>query len=434
MPRNAVTHIQNSAPGPPQCSAMATPAMLPMPTVADSAVDSAWKCETSPGSFGSSYLPVVTAKPWPRRRSWIRPSRRRQEQAGAQQHDHGDRDLLRADRRAPPDDAFQRADDPFEHFHAVTSSARRGKPRGAPCTCGRRVEAPAGWAASRPVPWQAAVTLRHAARSCSEVPCESAIRVLPLAAHAPASPHSAADRRPCDAVRGHGAWPGTAPAARRGSAARRCRHHVTAACVPRRVPGQRRAARPRHAEPRPRAGGGYLADQFRELGLRRPATMARSSSASRSRTRLDAAALRSRRVRRRTCAPAFGADFFVLPARVDSVVGVPLFAGQARPGAPLPSAVRRPHRRLLRARYAASRVAAERERRRCRRVHGAGGGVVLVLDPAFSERIARHARRPAVRSGRAVPGHRHALRAGRTMFRTPASTSTPCAAHGPMAP
>ena len=43
MPKNAVTHIQNRAPGPPQWMAIATPAMLPMPTVADSAVDSAWK-------------------------------------------------------------------------------------------------------------------------------------------------------------------------------------------------------------------------------------------------------------------------------------------------------------------------------------------------------------------------------------------------------
>src|SRR5690554_7353663 len=65
IPRSADTHIQNKAPGPPQCMAMATPAMFPTPTVAESAVERAWKCETSPGSSGSSYFPEVTARPCP---------------------------------------------------------------------------------------------------------------------------------------------------------------------------------------------------------------------------------------------------------------------------------------------------------------------------------------------------------------------------------
>ena len=76
MPRNAVTHIQNRAPGPPRWMARATPAMFPIPTVADRAVVRAWKWETSPGSSGSSYFPVVMAKPWPRRRSWMKPRRK----------------------------------------------------------------------------------------------------------------------------------------------------------------------------------------------------------------------------------------------------------------------------------------------------------------------------------------------------------------------
>ena len=54
MPRKAVIHIQNSAPGPPRWMAIAAPAMFPIPTVALSAVVSAWKCVTSPGSSGSS--------------------------------------------------------------------------------------------------------------------------------------------------------------------------------------------------------------------------------------------------------------------------------------------------------------------------------------------------------------------------------------------
>ena len=43
MPKKAATHIQNTAPGPPMQMAAATPAMLPTPMVAASAVHSAWK-------------------------------------------------------------------------------------------------------------------------------------------------------------------------------------------------------------------------------------------------------------------------------------------------------------------------------------------------------------------------------------------------------
>ena len=76
IPRAAVTHIQKSAPGPPQWIASATPAMLPIPTVADSAVVSAWKWVTSPSSSGLSYLPDATATPWRSRVTWTKPSRR----------------------------------------------------------------------------------------------------------------------------------------------------------------------------------------------------------------------------------------------------------------------------------------------------------------------------------------------------------------------
>ncbi len=76
MPRKAVTHIQKRAPGPPQWIAIATPAMFPIPTVAESAVVRAWKWVTSPGSSGSSYFPLVTATPWMKCRIWTKPSRR----------------------------------------------------------------------------------------------------------------------------------------------------------------------------------------------------------------------------------------------------------------------------------------------------------------------------------------------------------------------
>ena len=43
MPNKALTHIQNIAPGPPMAMAIATPAMLPMPTVLLMALIRAWK-------------------------------------------------------------------------------------------------------------------------------------------------------------------------------------------------------------------------------------------------------------------------------------------------------------------------------------------------------------------------------------------------------
>ena len=51
MPKNAAIHIQNTAPGPPRQMAADTPAMLPVPMVAASAVQSAWNCDTLPFSF-----------------------------------------------------------------------------------------------------------------------------------------------------------------------------------------------------------------------------------------------------------------------------------------------------------------------------------------------------------------------------------------------
>ena len=41
IPTMALTHIQNITPGPPMVSAMATPAILPMPTVAAIALSNA---------------------------------------------------------------------------------------------------------------------------------------------------------------------------------------------------------------------------------------------------------------------------------------------------------------------------------------------------------------------------------------------------------
>ena len=45
MPKNAISHIQNTAPGPPTAMAPATPTILPVPTVAARAVHRDWNCE-----------------------------------------------------------------------------------------------------------------------------------------------------------------------------------------------------------------------------------------------------------------------------------------------------------------------------------------------------------------------------------------------------
>ena len=54
MPRKPARMNQKVAPGPPTVTATATPPMFPMPTVPETAVASAWKCETSPAWPGSA--------------------------------------------------------------------------------------------------------------------------------------------------------------------------------------------------------------------------------------------------------------------------------------------------------------------------------------------------------------------------------------------
>ena len=62
MPKIAVTHIQNMAPGPPICIATATPAILPKPIVPDKAAVRALKWLTSPLSDSFECLPAKTEK------------------------------------------------------------------------------------------------------------------------------------------------------------------------------------------------------------------------------------------------------------------------------------------------------------------------------------------------------------------------------------
>ncbi len=61
MPSRADTHSQKIEPAPPRVTAVVMPAMLPVPTVAASAVVRAWKGVTSPSlaSCLSNILPMV---------------------------------------------------------------------------------------------------------------------------------------------------------------------------------------------------------------------------------------------------------------------------------------------------------------------------------------------------------------------------------------
>ena len=75
IPSTPVTHIQNSAPGPPIPIAVATPTMLPVPTVAASAVVRAWNWEMSPSIVSSERRIRPRRNAAPSFTSWRKPSR-----------------------------------------------------------------------------------------------------------------------------------------------------------------------------------------------------------------------------------------------------------------------------------------------------------------------------------------------------------------------
>jgi len=63
-PRKATTHIQNTAPGPPKAIAVATPAMLPVPTRPDSDMASAWNEDTPEAEdWPLNINRIISAKP-----------------------------------------------------------------------------------------------------------------------------------------------------------------------------------------------------------------------------------------------------------------------------------------------------------------------------------------------------------------------------------
>ena len=77
IPTRAEIHIQKTAPGPPIAIAPETPAMLPVPIEAASAVHIALKGETAPDllSVFLKDLPAVFFMMCPNLENWINPSR-----------------------------------------------------------------------------------------------------------------------------------------------------------------------------------------------------------------------------------------------------------------------------------------------------------------------------------------------------------------------
>lgn len=73
IPSRPDTHIQKTAPGPPEAIAVATPAMLPTPTVPPMATETAWKGVTSPSAPGArrNALPSVSRHIRPKRTNWM---------------------------------------------------------------------------------------------------------------------------------------------------------------------------------------------------------------------------------------------------------------------------------------------------------------------------------------------------------------------------
>ncbi len=90
MPNRPDTHSQNKAPGPPRKIAVATPAMLPTPTVEASAVATAWNGRTLPSPPpGWVSLPSTSLQRPPEVAELRRAGDDREQDARAhEQHDH----------------------------------------------------------------------------------------------------------------------------------------------------------------------------------------------------------------------------------------------------------------------------------------------------------------------------------------------------------
>lgn len=107
MPTSAEIHIQKMAPGPPAVIAVATPTMLPVPMVADSAVHKAPNWLMSPGASGSFVTDSLMAVGSLR---WMKPVRKvKKDVRPQQQHEH----------RRPPNEGVDAVDDVNDHVHVA---------------------------------------------------------------------------------------------------------------------------------------------------------------------------------------------------------------------------------------------------------------------------------------------------------------------------
>ena len=73
IPKKATSHIQKTAPGPPRVTAIATPAMLPVPTREAMPIAKAWKEEMPSPSTSRESKTCLTI--WPNRRICTKPVR-----------------------------------------------------------------------------------------------------------------------------------------------------------------------------------------------------------------------------------------------------------------------------------------------------------------------------------------------------------------------
>ena len=97
-------------------TATATPAMLPRPTVPETAAVSAWKWVTSPGASLSSYLPRTTSKASLILRAWTRPNQAGEDQAGDHEPGDDERKVGVTDRDGVEDDVAERGGDRVEEI------------------------------------------------------------------------------------------------------------------------------------------------------------------------------------------------------------------------------------------------------------------------------------------------------------------------------
>ena len=91
--------------------ATATPAMLPMPTVPETAVVNAWKWEISPGSSSLAKRPLTSRMAWPKPRMFTKRRYRVKKRPAADQPDDDQGQIRITDWHGEKDEAGHRVGD-----------------------------------------------------------------------------------------------------------------------------------------------------------------------------------------------------------------------------------------------------------------------------------------------------------------------------------